>query len=116
LRFDLILANPPYIGGAPGRLYSDGGGALGVDAALSWTRASVARLKPGGRMLLYSGAPVVQDGDLLRASLQSLCDAQACTLAYREIDPDVFPATLLHRAYWGVERIAAVGAVITRST
>ena len=35
-------------------------------------------------------------------------------LSYRELDPDIFADTLTQDAYRDVERIAAVGAVITR--
>ncbi len=40
--------------------------------------------------------------------------ARIAALGYRELDPDVFPELLSHPAYRGVERIAAVGAVIRR--
>ena len=38
-----------------------------------------------------------------------------CTMAYREIDPDVFGEELERPAYRDVERIAAIGAVFRRA-
>lgn len=112
--FDVVLANPPYLGGETGRIYSRGGGALGSELSVAWAQAGLARLAPGGRMLLYSGAAITRDGDSLRPRLEATCRDVGCSLDYREIDPDVFPSTLLRRAYWGVERIAAVGAVMVK--
>ncbi|MDP3175045.1 MAG: methyltransferase [Phenylobacterium sp.] len=112
--FDLVLANPPYLGGETGRTYSRGGGALGAELSVAWARAGLARLAAGGRMLLYTGAAITRDGDSLSPRLATACREVGCRLDYREIDPDVFPSTLLRRAYWGVERIAAVGAVMVK--
>ncbi len=112
--FDLVIANPPYLGGGIGRLYRDGGGALGAALSLAWAREAVLRLPPGGRMVLYTGSPIIRGRDRMREALAALCDANACDLSYREIEPDVFAGTLAHPAYWRVERIAAVGAVIAR--
>lgn len=111
---DLVVANPPYIGGATGKTYSDGGGGLGRDVSVAWARAAAARLAPGGRLLMYSGAAIVKGQDGLRQALAAVADAAGFSFSYRELDADVFPATLLHRAYWRVERIAAVGCVIDR--
>ncbi|MFI4950852.1 MAG: hypothetical protein ACHP7A_07415, partial [Caulobacterales bacterium] len=111
--FHLVISNPPYILGS-GRTYSDGGGALGAEVALRWTKAALGNLAPGGRMLLYTGSAMVGGHDALRAALGELAAEAGCSLAYRELDPDVFPATLLNRRYWSVERIAAVGAVLAR--
>ena len=52
--------------------------------------------------------------DLLRPALAAIASAAGASLQYRELDPDVFPATLLRPQYWGVERIAAVGAVMVK--
>ncbi|MDB5459213.1 MAG: methyltransferase, partial [Caulobacteraceae bacterium] len=109
----LILANPPYLGGS-GRTYSDGGGPLGAQLSLAWTRQALARLAPGGRLLLYTGAAILRGRDPLQAALRQIAGEAGCPLRYEELDPDVFPSTLLHRGYWGVERIAAVGAVMDK--
>ena len=112
--FHLIVANPPYIGAAPGKTYADGGGPLGLDLSIDWTTQALPRLAPGGRFLLYSGSAVGRGADPLRNALAPLAQAAGCLFRYEEIDPDVFPATLAQPAYWGVERIAAVGAVFER--
>jgi len=111
--FDLVVANPPYISGS-GLTYSDGGKALGAETTLAWARSSLTVLAPGGRLLLYSGSAIVRGVDPLRRELQAVAEAADASFRYGELDPDVFPATLLNPGYWGVERIAAVGAVLVK--
>lgn len=112
--FDLVVANPPYIADAAGRTYRDGGGALGTAVALGWAREALEVLAPGGRFVLYTGAPVVEGRDVVRAGLADLAAARGLDLAYEELDPDVFGGALRRPEYDAVERIAAVGAVLTR--
>ena len=111
--FDLVVANPPYIADDAGRTYRDGGGDLGTRLAVDWVREAADRLAPGGRIVLYTGAPVVDGQDRVRAALSQLADQRGFTLRYDEIDPDVFGGTLRQPAYHAVDRIAAVGAVLT---
>lgn len=111
--WDLIAANPPYMAGRSGRLYRDGGGQYGAEVALEWAKEALSRLAPGGRLLLYTGAPVVVGQDLVRTALAALADRRGARLVYEEIDPDVFGASLARASYAEVERIAAVGAVVT---
>ncbi len=111
--WDLIAANPPYMAGCSGRLYRDGGGQYGAEVALEWTKEALSRLAPGGRLLLYTGAPVVAGQDLVRTALAALAGRRGARLVYEEIDPDVFGASLAWASYAEVERIAAVGAVVT---
>ena len=111
--WDLIAANPPYMAGRSGRLYRDGGGQYGAEVALEWAKEALSRLAPGGRLLLYTGAPVVAGQDLVRTALATLAGRRGARLVYEEIDPDVFGASLARPAYAEVERIAAVGAVVT---
>ena len=111
--WDLIAANPPYMAGRSGRLYRDGGGQYGAEVALEWAKEALSRLAPGGRLLLYTGAPVVAGQDLVRTALATLADRRGARLVYEEIDPDVFGASLARASYAEVERIAAVGAVVT---
>lgn len=110
--FDLIVANPPYVAGASGRAYRDGGGPLGGELALSWIEAGLSRLPPGGRFALYTGSPVVEGRHLLRIEIERLAAAASARLTWEELDPDVFGGTLRQSAYAEVERIAAVGVVI----
>ena len=112
---DLILANPPYIVDAAGRAYRDGGDMHGARLSLDWATAAVGRLAPGGRFLLYTGSAILDGGrDPLRAALRDLAAAEGIALAYRELDPDVFGEELEKPPYHDVERIAVVGAVLTR--
>jgi len=112
---DLIVANPPYVGGVSGRTYRDGGGALGEGLALAWAKAALSRLAPGGRLLLYTGAPIVTGGaDPIRTALAEVSAEAGAAFDYRELDPDIFSGELRRAAYAEVERIAAVGAVLTR--
>lgn len=108
---DVILANPPYIADPEGRTYRDGGGDHGEKIALDWAREAIQRLRPGGQMLLYTGAAVVAGRDPVREGLEAIEDAQ---LDYEELDPDVFGEELERPAYARVDRIAVVGAVLTK--
>ena len=109
----MIVANPPYISGS-GLTYSDGGKALGAETTLAWAKSGLSALAPGGRLLLYSGSAIVRGVDLLQRELQEVAATAGASLRYGELDPDVFPATLLNPGYWGVDRIAAVGAVLAK--
>lgn len=113
---DLIIANPPFIADAKGRDYRDGGEMLGAGLSLDWARQSLARLSPGGAMLLYTGSPIVAGEDRLLAALAELAEEADATLRYEELDPDIFGEELEQPAYAeaGAERIAAVGAVLRK--
>lgn len=110
---DLIIANPPFIADG-GRTYRDGGDMHGARLSLDWAIAGARKLAPGGRMLLYTGSAIIDGKDPLRAALQAQAPANDYALAYRELDPDIFGEQLTEKAYRDVERIAAIGAVITR--
>ncbi|HYD26504.1 methyltransferase [Brevundimonas sp.] len=112
-RFDVIAAKPPYIAGEGDRVYRDGGDQLGAGLALEWVRAGVRRLAPGGRFLLYTGSAIVAGRDGVREALLAIAEEHGLRLAYEEIDPDVFGGALARPAYCDVERIAAVGAVLS---
>lgn len=108
---DVVLANPPYMVDSEGRAYRDGGEGLGADISIEWTRQAVERLVTGGRLLLYSGSAIVDGEDQLKTALEAVPGA---SVRYAEIDPDVFGEELEQPPYAGVERIAAIGAVVTR--
>jgi hypothetical protein len=111
--FDLILANPPYVAGTGGRTYRDGGGLLGAELAISWVTEGLARLRAGGSFVLYTGSPVVEGRDVVLDALKQMRGPER-RLEYEELDPDVFGSMLGRDAYADVERIAAVGATLTR--
>lgn len=112
--YHLIVANLPLVGAAPGRSLAEGDETPGLERAVAWATQALARLTPGGRFLLYGGSPIGRGADPLRNALAPVAQAAGCLFRYEEIDPDVLPATLAQPAYWGVERIAAVGAVFER--
>jgi len=109
----LVIANPPYMMDADARQYRDGGALLGGAVALDWCRQALEALAPGGTFLLYSGAAYVRGESPVIAAVEQLCGAAGASLAIEEIDPDIFGEELAQPAYAQVERIAAIGAVIT---
>ena len=111
---DLVIANPPYLVDPLARAYRDGGGSFGEALALRIVYEALARLAPGGNLLLYTGVAVVDGRDVLRDAVVAACEHAGATYRYRELDPDVFGEEIEHNdAYASVERIAAVGLVVT---
>ena len=56
---DLIVANPPYLVDEERRLYRHGGGEFGIALALRIVEQGLPWLKPGGRLILYTGTPII---------------------------------------------------------
>lgn len=110
--FDLIVANPPFIAGSGGRTYRDGGAHLGAQVTLRWMQEAVARLRPGGSIVLYTGSPIIDGDDRLKHQLTTLGKTRGLALQYDELDPDVFGSMLRRDDYRTVERIALVGATL----
>ena len=111
---DVALANPPYMQDTSGRDYRDGGDMHGGRVALDMANEALDRMSPGGRLILYTGSAIVEGKDRLHDALAALAARNSCILRYREIDPDVFGEELENDAYHDVERIAVVGAVISK--
>ncbi|WP_156397763.1 MULTISPECIES: methyltransferase [unclassified Sphingomonas] len=111
---DVILANPPYIVDPSGRDYRDGGGMHGAAVALDMARMAIARLAPGGRLILYTGSAIIDGADPFGDELGALAGRTGSQLRYRELDPDVFGEELSGVAYADVERIAVVAAIVER--
>ena len=107
-QFDLIVANPPYLVDPSARAYRHGGGDLGAGLTLAILDAAVERLAPGGTLLLYSGAAIVNGADPLQIAAADRISETPLTWRYREMDPDVFGEELAHGAYAHADRIAAV--------
>jgi SAM-dependent methyltransferase len=105
---DLIVANPPYLRDPLARTYRDGGGNYGEGLALRIVDESLARLRRGGTLLLYTGAAIVQGEDQFFRAAKPLLDAARAEVRYEEIDPDVFGEELSSHAYAAVDRIAVV--------
>src|SRR5262245_25801435 len=87
---DIIIANPPYLVDDDRRLYRHGGDELGISLALRIAEESLDRLNPGGRLILYSGTPIIGGADPLFEGLQPVLKLNASHFSYEEIDPDVF--------------------------
>lgn len=113
--FDLVLANPPFIMDDEERAYRHGGGMDGAQVSFDWTIDAARRMPPGGRMLLYTGVAIRGGRDPLRTALEDALPGHDCTLRYQELDPDIFGEELENEAYHGIDRIAAVGAVVTKA-
>jgi methylase of polypeptide subunit release factors len=111
---DCVIANPPFMMDEEGRAYRSGGGLGGAALSLDWALAAAERLEPGGRMILYTGVAMGGDDDPLRDALEEALAPLGCTLAYRELDPDIFGEELDRAPYREIERIAAVAALIAR--
>jgi len=110
---DLVVGNPPYLLDPGRRVYRDGGGYLGTGLGVRIVKEGLARLSPGGRLILYTGAPVIDGVDCVRAEIAPILDGGAAHWTYEELDPDVFGEELDTPAYAAVDRIAAVGACAT---
>ncbi|GAB7046331.1 class I SAM-dependent methyltransferase [Catenuloplanes indicus] len=113
--FDLIISNPPFMIDPAGRAYRDGGGSGGHDLSLSIIDAAVERLDPGGSLVLFSGAGIVDGQDPLRAAAAERLENTDLTWSYREVDPDVYDEELDGEAYRHAERLAVVVLTASRS-
>ena len=114
--FDLVVANPPYLVDDDRRAYRHGGDALGAGLSLRIANEAADRLNPGGRLLLYSASAIVDGVDGFRSAVVPLLEQKGCSVAYEEIDPDVFGEELDRPAYREAERIAVVGVVAIKGT
>jgi hypothetical protein len=110
---DLVIANPPYMMDEARRAYRDGGGIFGGELAVEWVRQALGSLAPGGKMLLYTGAAVVGGEMPVLEPIRELCGNADASLAWDEIDPDVFGDELAQPGYDGGERSAAFAIEIT---
>lgn len=111
---DIIVANPPYLVDEDRRLYRHGGGELGISLAVRIVKESLDRLKLGGRLILYSGTPIIGGIDPLFEAIESVLKLDARHFSYEEIDPDVFGEELDRPAYADADRIAAIGLIATK--
>jgi len=105
---DTIIANPPYLVDPLERVYRHGGADLGTALSVRIATEAMQRLAPGGRLVLYTGAPIVAGVDQLAAAILPMVREAAADFSYTEVDPDVFGEELGTIPYMQVERIAAV--------
>jgi release factor glutamine methyltransferase len=107
---DLIISNPPYLIDTAARAYRHGG-ERGFDLSLRIADESLDRLNPGGRLILYTGSPVINGEDQFQSAVARLFKARSLPFSYEEVDPDVFGEELDTPNYRHVDRIAAVSIV-----
>jgi release factor glutamine methyltransferase len=81
---------------------------LGISLAVRIVEESLARLNPGGRLILYSGTPIIGGSDPFFEALGSVLKLKASDFSYGEIDPDD------RQAYAKADRIAAIGLTATK--
>lgn len=110
---DAIIANPPYLADPLGRIYRDGAGDLGTGLSLRIVETALARLAPGGQLILYTGSPIVAGTDRFATAAARLIAASGASGSYEELDPDVFGEELEMPDYSEVDRIAAVLLTVT---
>ncbi len=113
-KIDLIIANPPYLVDEARRLYRDGGGEFGIELALRIAEQGLARLRPGGRLILYTGTPINGGVDPFFEFVKPLVQLHGLQFVYEEIDPDVFGEELDRHAYAHADRIAVVGLTVIK--
>ena len=106
--FDLIVSNPPYLVDADARAYRHGGGPLGAGLSLAILNAALDRLAPGGTLLLYTGAAIVNGTDPFKMAAIAQIGGSGASWTYEELDPDVFGEELESGVYTTADRIAAV--------
>lgn len=106
--FDLIVSNPPYLVDPGARAYRHGGGPLGAGLSLAILDAALERLAPGGTLLLYTGAAIVNGTDPFKTAALAHIGGSGASWTYEELDPDVFGEELDGGAYAAADRIAAV--------
>ncbi len=83
--------------------------------SLRIAREASERLAPGGTLLLYTGAAVVEGRDVFLDAVTPLLRERGLPFHYEELDPDVFGEELDRPGYAAVERIAAVLLTLSRS-
>jgi methylase of polypeptide subunit release factors len=106
--FDLIVSNPPYLLDPARRAYRHGGGRYGAGLSVAIVQAALARLRPGGSLLLYTGVAMTGPDDAFLAEIAPLLEEVCYAWRYEEIDPDVFGEEVATPGYEDIERIRAV--------
>lgn len=112
--FDLIVSNPPYLVDPGERAYRHGGGPLGAGLSLAILDTALERLAPGGTLLLYTGAAIVNGTDPFKQAAKARLNGTGSSWTYEELDPDVFGEELERGVYTDADRIAAVTLTVTK--
>lgn len=112
--FDLIVSNPPFMVDAAERAYRHGGGPHGAGLPLACVDEAVARLAPGGALVLFTGAMVIEGETPFRDEAARRLDGAGLAWTYRETDPDVYGEELDEPGYAQADRIALAVLTATR--
>jgi methylase of polypeptide subunit release factors len=110
---DLIVANPPFMVDPQQRMYCDGG-ERGIALSLRILTEALERLAPGGKLALYTAAPIVAGRDALFEAAAPIFARGDLSVRYGEIDPDIFGEALADQRYDEVERLAAVSLIVSK--
>ena len=113
--FDVVMCNPPYLVDEAARAYRHGGGYLGREFGVRMASQALQRLRPGGRLILYTGVAIVDGVDHFVKDMEPHLGRAGCTYTYAEMDPDVFGEELERPVYRHAERIAAIGLVAVKA-
>jgi SAM-dependent methyltransferase len=111
---DLVIAKPHYLVVEKKRQYRDGGGVLGTGLSARIVEEGLYALRPGGRLILYTGTPVRGGSDLLFETIRPALKLYADYYSYEEVDPDVFGEELEGPTYAGTDRLAAVALIANK--
>ncbi|MCC2956285.1 class I SAM-dependent methyltransferase [Massilia sp. IC2-477] len=106
--FDLVVSNPPYVLDPSELPYRHGGGMRGAELSVRIVRESLAHLRRGGNLMLYTGVAIAGPVDDFLEAIRPDLEAQCDHWSYEELDPDIFSGQLGEPGYEDVERIAAV--------
>jgi methylase of polypeptide subunit release factors len=109
---DVVIANPPYLVDAAKRTYRHGGGAFGGGLSERIVEEALTRLRPGGRLALYTGSAIVEGVDTLSRALEPVLKRSGRAFSYEELDPDVFGEELKEGPYAAADRIALVAVLV----
>ena len=113
-KFDLIIANPPFMRDDSGRSYRDGGEQLGLALSIRMFIKAFEQLALGGKLIIYTGVAMTSSIDPFLSAITLFLEKKKCTWSYEEIDPDIFGDELQKPAYAKAHRIAAVGLVVDK--
>ncbi|AUH74201.1 arginine deiminase family protein [Legionella sainthelensi] len=110
---DLLISNPPFMMDPHNRTYCNGGDYYGAEIALKIVMQAIEYLQPGASLALYTGSCIINGEDNFFRLCEKRIPTKKFHLFYEEIDPDIFGEELSQIHYKNVERIAAIGMVLT---
>ncbi|MBA2657144.1 MAG: class I SAM-dependent methyltransferase [Tatlockia sp.] len=110
---DLLISNPPFIMDQRNRSYRNGGDYHGAEIAFKIVKQAMEYLRTGASLAMYTGSCIINGEDRFFRLCEEIISEKKFLFSYEEIDPDIFSEELSLIQYKNVERIAAVGLVLT---